>query len=94
MGESRDWARSLLDRVGFVNRKATTKAKFSFEEMNKLMEQFLFDIEAFTILEDIPESLIFNWDQTAIMHVPVPDWTMEKKGTKRVKLAGLMISVK
>jgi len=39
----------------------------------------LFDIEAFTTLEDIPGGLIFNWDQTAIKYVPVPDWTMEKK---------------
>ena len=86
---TRDWARSLLDRMGFVKRKATTKAKVSVEGIDKLKEQFLFDIETFTTLEDIPESLIFNWDQTAIKYVPVPDWTMEKKGTKRVKLAGL-----
>jgi len=44
-----------------VKRKATTKAKFSVKEMNKLKDQFLFDIEAFTTLEDIPESLIFDW---------------------------------
>ena len=77
--------------MGFVKRKATTKAKVSVEEIDKLKKQFLFDIEAFTTLEDIPESLIFIWDQTAIKYVPVPDWTMEKKGTKRVKL---MINVK
>ena len=81
-----DWAQSPLDRMGFVKRKATTKAKISVEEIEN---NFLFDIEAFTTLEDIPESLIFNWDQTAIKYVPVPDWTVEKKGTKRVKLAGL-----
>ena len=86
---TRDWARSLLDRMGFVKRKATTKAKVSVEEIDKLKEQFLFDIETFATLEDIPDCLIFNWDQTAIKYVPVPDWTMEKKGTKRVKLAGL-----
>ena len=41
---TRDWARSLLNRMGFVKRKATTKAKFSVEEMDKLTEQFFFDV--------------------------------------------------
>ena len=59
------------------------------EDFENLKAQFLFDIETFTSLEEIPESLIFNWDQTAIKYVPVPDWTMEKKSTKKVKLAGL-----
>ena len=45
--------------------------------------------ETFTSLEEIPESLVFKWDQTAIKYVPVPDWTMDEKGTKKVKLAGL-----
>jgi len=49
----------------------------------------LFDIETFTSLEEIPESPVFNWDQMAIKYVPVPDWTMDKKGTKKVKLVGL-----
>ena len=33
---TRDWARSLLGRMGFVKRKATTKAKISVEEIDKL----------------------------------------------------------
>ena len=86
---TKDWAQSLLGRMGFVKRKATTKAKISVEEIDKLKEQFLFDIKAITALEDIPESLILNWDQTAIKYVPVPDWIMEKRGNKGVKLAGL-----
>ena len=40
---TRDWARSLLGRMGFVKRKAT--AKISVEEIGKLKEQFLFDIK-------------------------------------------------
>ena len=48
--------------------------------------QFLFDIETFTSFEEIPKSLVFNWDQTAIKYVPVLDWTMDKKGTKKVRL--------
>ena len=59
------------------------------EDFEKLKSQFLFDIETFTSLEEIPKSLVFNWNQTAIRYVPVPDWTMDKKETKKVKLAGL-----
>ena len=58
----RDWARSLLHRMGFVKRKANTKAKVLVEDFEKLKTQFLFDTETFTSLEEIPESLVFNWD--------------------------------
>ena len=30
---TRDWTRSLLDRMGFVRRKANTKAKVSVEDL-------------------------------------------------------------
>ena len=83
---TRDWARSFLDRMGFVK---TPRLKFQWKTSKNLKAQFLFDIETFTSLEEIPESLVFNWDQTAIKYVPVPDWTMEKKDTKKVKLTGL-----
>ena len=75
---TRDWSQ------GFVERKATTKAKISVEEIDKLKEQFLFDIKAFTVLEDIPESLILNWDLTVIKYVPMPDWTLEKRGIREL----------
>ena len=86
---TRDSARSLLDQMEVVKKKANTKAKVLVEDFEKSKMQFLFDIETFTSLEEIPESLVFNWDQTAIKYVPVPDWTMDKKGTKKVKLAEL-----
>ena len=40
-------------------------------------------------LEEIPNCLVFNWDQTAIKYVPVAEWTMEKQESKKVKIAGL-----
>ena len=40
-------------------------------------------------MEDIPSSLIINWDQTAVQVVPSCSWTMEKKGTKRIEVAGI-----
>ena len=69
--------------MGFGKRKANTKVEVLLEDFEKLKSQFLFNIETFTSLEEIPESLVFNWDQTAIKYVPVLDWTMDKKGTKK-----------
>ncbi len=33
--------------------------------------------------------LIFNWDQTGIHIIPQSNWTMEKKGSKRVEVKRL-----
>jgi len=39
-------------------------------------------------LEEIPDDLVVNWDQTGLHYVPVSDWTMEKVGAKRVEIVG------
>ena len=38
---------------------------------------------------EIPPELVINWDQMGIKIVMVSSWTMEKKGAKRVKIAGV-----
>ena len=40
-------------------------------------------------MNDIPEDLIFNWDQTGIHLFPVSEWTMEKQGTKNIIVTGV-----
>jgi len=40
------------------------------------------------VINEIPPELIFNWDQTEINLVPSALWTMNKKGEKRVAIAG------
>ena len=37
-------------------------------------------------MEDIPQDLIINWDQTGMHYVPF--WTMAKEGSKRVEICG------
>ena len=39
-------------------------------------------------MEDVPKELRINWDRTGVHYVPVSNWTMEKKGTKRVEVFG------
>ena len=48
----------------------------------------MFNIKAVVEIDDIPDSLIINWDQTGINYVPVSQWTMAKEGSKRVAIAG------
>ena len=91
---TRDWARSLLGRMGYVKRKANTKAKIAVTDFTELKSQFLIDIRTLKDLEEIPDCLVLNWDQTAIKYVPVAEWTMEKQGSKKLKLQGWMINVR
>ena len=39
-------------------------------------------------MEEIPDDLVVNWDQTGIHYVPVLDWTMEKVGANKVEIVG------
>ena len=86
---TKDWANRLLARMGYVKRKATTKAKVSPAHFDSLKAQFLSDIRTIVVMESIPPELIINWDQTGIKYVPVSCWTLEKKGSKRVEIAGV-----
>ena len=54
-----------------------------------MRDQYLLDIKVVVQLEEIPDSLIINWDQTGVSYVPVSEWTMSKEGLKRVEVVGL-----
>ena len=86
---TKNWAKSILYRMGFVKRRGNTKAKVSVLHFEALKTQFLFDIKAVVEMQEIPPELIINWDQTGIKIVPVSSWTMEQKGAKRVEVAGV-----
>ncbi len=88
-GLTKDWAKSLLRRMGLVKRRASTKSKVSVENFEELKEQYLLDIKACVVMDEVPDELIMNWDQTGIHYVPVSSWTMEKEGSKRVEIAGI-----
>ena len=53
----------------------------------ELKEVFLVDIVAEVIMNDIPDELIFNWDQTGLSIIPTGEWTMEKRGEKVIKIS-------
>ena len=64
--------------MGFVKRQGTTKAKVTVEDFNAVKEQYLLDTKSIIEMDEIPDDLVLNWDQTGIHHVPVSSWTMDK----------------
>ncbi len=84
------WGYSLLKRMNFVNRKATTsKSKMSISDFTQLKRAFLLDVYNTAQMEDIPPEMIINWDQTGVKMVPTSCWTMNVVGAKRVEVYGL-----
>ena len=47
------------------------------------------DIKAIVTMEEIPDDLVVNWDQTSIKYIPLSNWTMDKEGSKRVEVIGI-----
>jgi len=86
---SKDWAKSLLCRMGYVKRRVSTSAKVPPQDFDKRKEQFLYDAKVLVNYEEIPDSLVINWDHTGIKYIPVSSWTMEKEGKKRVEILGI-----
>ena len=86
-----DWARSLLRRLGYVKRKATTKAntQLSEDKFQQIKASFLQQVFALVKAHAIPPELIINLDETGIKLVPVGEWSMAPQGSKRVEVAGL-----
>ncbi len=76
--------------MNYTRRKATTKAThFDKSKFMSIKETFLQEIVYVVTMEEITGELILNWDQTGLNLIPAPAWTMEKRGTKRVKIKGV-----
>ena len=48
------------------------------EKFQELEEDFLLQIKNTVDMDEIPEDLIINFDQTGLNYVPVTSWTMEE----------------
>lgn len=87
---NRYWAHSMMTRMEFVKRRASTaKSKHSVANFAELKQLFLNDVVTTVTMEDIPPELIMNWDQTGIKLVPSSNWTMERRGARRVEIIGV-----
>ena len=87
---TKTWALSLLKRMGFIKRKATTKStpSISGEDLERVKAEFLKQVAGMVKLRSIPDSHIINLDQTGLKLVPTGDWTMAAKGSRRVEVIG------
>ena len=63
----------LLIRMGYVKRKCTTSGKLLSRFFDESKEIFLADIAAKVVMDEVPEELIINWDQTGLSIVPTSD---------------------
>ena len=81
------WAKSVLQQVGYVKRKCSNAGKVSVERFEELKDEFLADIKAEVVMNDIPIELVFNWDQTGVQLVPTGEWTMHHAKAKVIPIA-------
>lgn len=82
---TKSWARSILDRMGYVKRKCSNAGKVSPAHFVEIKDVFLADIQA--VVNEIPDKLILNWDQTGIQLVPTGEWTMHRAGAKVIHIS-------
>ena len=83
---TKSWAQRLLEWINLVKRKGTTTVKVLPSNFEKLKKQFLSDVCTTVVMEEIPEELIINWDQTSLKYLPVSNWAFADKGSKRVEI--------
>ncbi len=63
-------------------------------ERLEIQENFIADIQAEVVMNEVPPALIFNWDQTALHLVTTGQWTMNRAGEKSFQSNIAMTSVK
>lgn len=83
---TKGWAKYLLSRMGYVKRRATSKAKVSVENFDVLKQEYIDEIKQVIKMDEIPADLIINFDRTGLNLVPVSQWTMDIGGAKRVEV--------
>ena len=68
---TKPWARGLLGQIEMVRRRTSSKAKISIENFEAVKKEFLLEVKNVVSFDEIPPSLIINWDQTGIHYVSV-----------------------
>ena len=84
---SKGWVKLLFHRIGYVKRKGSNAGKVTVAHFQEQQEVFLADIKAEVLMNDVPQQLVFNWDQTAVHYVPTGQWTMHRYKEKITPIA-------
>ena len=86
---TKNWDPCMLDRMGFIKRKGTKVAKKKSGDLPETKQNLVFKFLDVVTNHQIPADMFVNWDQTGVRMVPSGNWTMEKKGSCQVAIAGL-----
>ena len=65
-----------MKRMGYVKRRCSNTGKVTVEDFEELKAEFLADVKAEVLMNDLPIDLVFNWDKTGIQLIPTGEWTM------------------
>ena len=84
---NKNWAKSLLSRMKYVKRKCSNAGKVSLPNFKTIQAVFLADLKAEVLMNDVPDELILNWDQTGLPIIPTGQWTMHHAGDKVIPIA-------
>ena len=66
---TKKWSKYLLKRMGFVKRKANSKARANVDNFVEVKTNYLADIRTIISLDEVPPCLIINWDHTGLKYV-------------------------
>ena len=66
LNPDKPWAKSLLRRLGFVKRKASTSARVHVQDFNSIKKSFQHRIVTAVKTHSIPQALIINLDETGL----------------------------
>ena len=86
---TKGWAKQFLRRLRYTKHRGSTKAKILPGNFEEIRDSFLVEVMSVVAMEEIPPELVINWDHTAFKLVPSSNWTMEKKGTKRIEIIAI-----
>ena len=88
---TKTWAYSLLKRMGYTKRKASTKTKTNVTEAEFELAKKLYLEKIKLAVADckIPEDIVINLDQSGINILPSSEWTLAPIGSRRIEIAGL-----
>ena len=75
--------------MGSQKRKGTNAVKVSISHFEELKKEFLADVIAEVLMNDVLDELIINQDQTPLRIVPTGNWTMHHAGGKIALVANL-----
>lgn len=80
------WGKTLLKRMGYVKRKGSNAGEVAVARFDELKEEYLADIKAEVLMNDIHKELVFNWDHTGLQLAPTGEWTMHEAKAKVVPI--------